>query len=506
MRAWSRSAIAAATAGFVALSTVSPAAATGGTPGSAGIGDAYYPLAGNGGYEVSHYDIRVDYDPKTDRLTGVTTLRARTTQALSQFNLDFRLHVDSVLVNNTAARFKSAEGELVVTPTADLPKNSDLTIVVRYADVPSEAKDENGYTPWVRKPDGAIAVALDIPRWLYPSNDHPTDKALFDFSVAVPAGVPMVAGGELVSRVPEANGKVRWNWRSSKQTNTYQTFMVVGDYEVRHATTPSGQPLITAYGKDLGTNGPAAKASIERTPEIVEYLASLVGPYPFDSQGGVAVTGIEFALENQTRPVYGDFFFAEGANTFVVAHENMHQWFGDSVSFDQWQHAWLNEGPATYAEWLWSEHLGEGTTQQLAEATYQKYPANDPFWQIPPGDPGVENNFHDVIYERGAMTLQALRTTIGDKTFFTLLRTWVAQHKYSDANTSEFIALAEKLSGKQLDDLFKTWLFTKAKPTTSPSHTTITATPASWNRIQKNHQLIVTNRERHHHHTEQRSR
>ncbi|MBE1465712.1 hypothetical protein [Kibdelosporangium phytohabitans] len=89
-----------------------------------------------------------------------------------------------------AAAAGTPGGELVVTPATDLPKGSDLTVVVRYADVPSEAKDENGYTPWVRKPDVATAVVLDIPRWMHPGNDHPTDKAVFDFSVAVPDGVP----------------------------------------------------------------------------------------------------------------------------------------------------------------------------------------------------------------------------------------------------------------------------------------------------------------------------
>ncbi|MBE1465713.1 aminopeptidase N [Kibdelosporangium phytohabitans] len=300
----------------------------------------------------------------------------------------------------------------------------------------------------------------------------------------------MVSGGELTSRVPEGNGKIRWNWRNRKPTNTYQVFMVVGDFDVKHSTTPTGLPLITGYGADLGANAAAARASVERTPEIVEYLSGLVGPYPFDSQGGVVVKGLEFALENQTRPVYGDFFFDECANTSVVAHENMHQWFGDSVSFDRWQHAWRNEGPATYAEWLGSEHIGEGTAQQLADATYQKYPADDPFWQIPPGDPGVDNNFHDVIYERGAMTLQALRNTIGDATFFKLLRIWVAQHKYSDADTGEFIALAERLSGKRLDTLFTTCCSPRAtRPPARHAGTTATAKPASWERIQHNQRL-----------------
>src|ERR1041385_4714599 len=109
-----------------------------GTPGAAGIGDAYYPLDGNGGYDVGHYDIRLTYDPQFDLVSGTTTILATATQDLSQFDLDFLLKTKSVLVNNTPAQFTSTpDGELVVTPSAVLPRGSNLTIVVSYSDVPS---------------------------------------------------------------------------------------------------------------------------------------------------------------------------------------------------------------------------------------------------------------------------------------------------------------------------------------------------------------------------------
>jgi aminopeptidase N len=483
-------------AGLVAVLVASPAAAAAGTPGATGLGDSYYPLDGNGGYDVAHYDIRLSYQPATDLLSGTTTIQARTTQDLSRFNLDFLLKVSSVRVNNAPASFSTDAGELTVTPKAVLPKGRDLTIVVRYSDTPS-AYELYDYQAWKRTSTGVLAVdEPQIAPWWYPSNNHPRDKATFDVSIAVPPDVEALSNGVLVNRQQQVPGWVRWNWRSVRPQVPYLTFLAIGQYETRFATAPNGQPFITAYGDDLGANGPAARDSVERTPEVVEALEQWFGPYPYEAQGGVVDTGLGFALETQTRPVYDDAFFRAGANTYIIAHENAHQWFGDSVSVDDWKEIWLNEGFATYAEYLWSESQGEGTPAELAQFTYDRIPAGDEFWQILPGDPGSANQFHDAVYDRGALTVQALRTAVGDDVFFEIVQTWTAEHKDSTATTDEFIALAEKISGLQLDDLFNTWLYTKGKPATGPNGPattarTATAKPKSYDQIQETHLLLA---------------
>ena len=159
---------------------------------------------------------------------------------------------------------------------------------------------------------------------------------------------------------------------------------------------------------------------------MIETLEQFFGPYPFEAQGGIVDSGLGFALENQTRPVYDGGFFFRGSNTSVVAHELAHQWFGDSVSVRDWREIWLNEGFASYAEYLWSDVQGEGTPAELAQFVYDIIPADDEFWQVLPGDPGAANQFHDAVYDRGAMTLQALRTAVGDDAFFKILRRWPA--------------------------------------------------------------------------------
>ncbi|MBM0239716.1 M1 family metallopeptidase [Micromonospora sp. ATA32] len=445
---------------------ITPAAPT---PGSPGLGDSYFPDYGNGGYDVSHYDVRLRYEPSTDRLTGTTTILARATQDLSRFNLDFLLDVESVRVNGWSATVtREGTHELVVAAPRPIVKDQQLTIVVKYAGVPSETLVD-GYSGWTRTNDGALAVnEPESSWWWFPANDHPRDKATFDISVSVPAGVEVLSNG-VQPRPPlaEAGNRVRWGWRTTKPAATYLAFLAIGQYDIVTDTAPNGQPVINAYSTTLGDREPAARASIERTAEVVDWESGLFGPYPFEAQGGVAgpIDGIGFALETQTRPVYGPGFWRRGSNPYVVVHENAHQWFGDSVSVAQWRDIWLNEGFASYAEWLWSEEQGEGTAQELFDFTYASYPADDEFWQVLPGNPGADRVFHDAVYDRGAMALHQLRLAVGDEAFFQILPTWTAEHRYGNGTIEQFQGLAERVSGLDLSQLFTTWLFTAGRPT-----------------------------------------
>jgi len=214
-----------------------------------------------------------------------------------------------------------------------------------------------------------------------------------------------------------------------------------------------------------GAVGPSAKQSLDRLPEILAFLSTKFGPYPFTAAGGIVPNDdrLGFALETQTRPLYSPGFFGGGENTSVVTHENTHQWFGDSLSVKQWKDLWLNEGFASYAAWLWSEHEGESTAQEIYDS-YRGIPADDPFWSAPTADPGIDDLFGPAVYDRGALALHTLRLEVGDATFFRILKTWAATHKYGNVSTGQFTRLAEKLSGRDLDALFDAWLYNGGKP------------------------------------------
>ena len=221
--------------------------------------------------------------------------------------------------------------------------------------------------------------------------------------------------------------------------------------------TVAGAPVGTAPNTDDWRTGTAADAppsvgeiaasDLERQPEILRFLSGLFGPYPWTASGSIIddVKGLGFALENQTRVIYSPDFFEDRASPTedVVVHELAHQWVGDSLSVAGWQDIWLNEGFATYTEWLWDEHESRATADETFDS-FAGIPAHDPFWSLPIGDPGPKHLFDYPVYARGAMTLHALRTKIGDTAFFDLLHEWVDRHADGNVATSQFIALAEE--------------------------------------------------------------
>ncbi|WP_457033027.1 M1 family metallopeptidase [Kitasatospora sp. P5_F3] len=470
-----------------ALLLTNPAGAATGAVGASGAGDAYYPQYGNGGYDVSHYDLRLKYQPATDLLEGTATILATTTAALSRFNLDFALGVQEVQVNGRKAGFTTTgEHELEITPARPLGKGERATVVVRYSGVPSTVT-AYGFTAWQRTPDGGVAAGEpESAWWWFPSNDHPSDKATFDVSVLVPDGTQAISNGALVSQSSRL-GWTRYNWRQTKPQATYLATLALGRFDLDTSVTESGIPVITAYSRDLGDNAGAARASLERTGEITDWLSTQLGPYPFATVGGyVPNTRPGYALETQSQIYYSPRIFAAGSNTSVVVHELAHQWYGDSVSLERWSDIWLNEGFARYAQWLWSEHENEGTAQELADWVYSSRPAEDPFWTVLPGDPGPDNQFHAAVYDRGALAVQALRNAIGDQAFFAVLRGWPAEHQYGNATVADFQRYAERVSGKPLGDLLHTWLYSSGKPATGTApglRAAAVQEPKSWQKI-----------------------
>jgi aminopeptidase N len=454
------------------------------TPGAAGIGDPTYPTYGNGGYDVSHYDIRVRYSPRSGRLAGTTTITAVATQDLSRFHLDLALRASRVDVDGRRARTAAKGRELTVVPAHGIRRGTRMTIAVTYAGYPATVR-VGRHQPWIRTKDGAVAVGEpEIAAWWFPSNDHPRDKASFDVSVTVPRGVEALSNGVRVAKSRTRDGRDLWHWRERAPMATYLAFMAVGQFDVTYGRTRSGLPLVTAVASKGGATARRAQRDLRRTGGVVAWLGRQFGPYPFDAVGGVVPrASLGFALENQTRPVYSQDFWADGSSFSVVVHEQAHQWFGDSVSVNRWRDIWLNEGFATFSEWLWSEQHHEGSAQQLFDMTYETWPKGDPFWRVQIGRPGKGTEFDDAVYDRGAMTLQALRRRIGQRAFTTLVRTWAARHRYGTAQVSQFTALAEQVSGQQLDGFFRAWLYTSAKPAATVANGVRPASAAAGQRL-----------------------
>jgi peptidase M1-like protein len=222
--------------------------------------------------------------------------------------------------------------------------------------------------------------------------------------------------------------------------------------------------------------GDRATSALDHEPEILAFLSGVLGPYPFKQAGSIVDDdpSLGFALENQTRPIYSKEFFRFGGEELdsVVTHELAHQWVGDNLALARWQDIWLNEGFATYMEWLWAEDQGRGTAQETFDYL-SSFPADSDLWSVKIGDPGPDDLFANEVYVRGGMTLHALRLKIGDTAFFRLLKKWTAKYDGGNVTTPEFVALAEHVSGKHLRGFFKDWLYMAEKPPGLPEPTVL---------------------------------
>jgi aminopeptidase N len=447
-------------AGIALLLTSAPAQAVDFTPGSAGLGDPFFPNAGNGGYDVSHYDLTLDYTPSTNHLAGTAVISATATQNLSRFNLDLRgFSISSLRVNGTPAAF-AREGvhELVITPSAGLRAGRTFTVAIDYAGTPSVVTDpDQSIEGWVPTADGAFVVGepQGSPAW-YPVNDNPRDKATYDFSVAVPDGLTVMANGVLVSNAT-ANGKTTWVWRETDPMAPYLSTATLGRFDLTISSV-DGIPSYVAVDPTL----PKGQV-LSKLPEIVRFYISIYGPYPLNAVGSVVDDAkvVGYSLETQTKPVYDRM-----PDELTVAHELSHMWYGDSVTLTEWPDIWLHEGFATWSEWIWSEHTGNKTAQKFFDNLYNTPAQDTAFWTPPPANPGSPVFlFNGTIYYRGGMTLQALREKVGNFAFFRIMRTWATQNRYGNVTTPQFIALAEQVSQMELDHFFDVWLYQPAKPT-----------------------------------------
>lgn len=442
-------------------------------PGARSLGDRLFPTLGNGGYDAQRYDLELDYQPVVHELDATTTMTAVATHDLSEFSLDFQgFAITALTVDGKPATFKREANELVITPPAGITKGTTFVVKTSYNGQPPEVIDPDGSSEgWLMTHDGAIVLnePMGAQGW-FPNNNHPTDKATYQMAVTVPAGMTSLANGVLVSQ-EQGLTTTTWTWRQDEPMASYLTTATLGVFDFTEDELADGTKLYTAIDPVVAAVE-TAEGAVARVPDIIPFFESKFGPYPFTAAGSIVdfAPTVGYALETQTKPNY-----ALPASVSTVAHENAHQWWGNSVTLGTWSDIWLNEGFAEWSSWLWDEHEDPAnTTKGRADALYDGNAAGTAFWEIPPAAPptGADIFDNDAMYDRGAMTLEFLRQIVGDAKFYDLLRTWARVGKYGNATTSDFTALAEQVTGFELTAYFQDWLYEADKPTTK------TASPA----------------------------
>jgi aminopeptidase N len=445
--------------GFITNASIDDSSA-----GAAGLGDPYFPELGNGGYDALHYTIDLDANLQTGVIAGTVTMQARATQSLSRFNLDFGgFAVDRILVNGSAATFQRERRELIITPSQAIADDTEFEVAVTYNGVPGRDIPEMEYTfgrGWTAYRNGAYVVSEpDGASLWYPVNDHPSDKATYTIIMTVAKPLVVAANGLLEEIIDEGDA-LTYVFEVSDPTASYLVTLHIGDLVQVSGGEVDGLPIRNYFPSRLAGR---AENVFEDTAEMIEVFNLAFGTYPFEAYGAVLVdTNLGFALETQTLSTFGANIISAGIEPQVtIAHELAHSWFGNHISPATWRDIWLNEGFATYASILWVEdQYGANRANEIMNSWYAAVQRN----RVIIGDPGVRNLFSISVYFRGAWTLHTLRHDLGDETFFNILQTYQSRYANSHASIADFIAVAEELSGRDLDAFFDAWLYQESMP------------------------------------------
>ena len=433
--------------------------------GAAGIGDPYYPGLGNGGYDVARYILDLEWDPQDARLDGRATIEATATQDLLSFNLDLLgMEVAAITVDGVDAAFVHTDAELTITPAEPLADGAPFVTVIDYGGRPMRIEPMadipiggwyfvNGTAFVLSEPGGNFA-------W-HPVNDHPLDKALFRVEVTTPSELTVASAGLLVDMTDEGDGTSTWIYEPRDPMAPYLLPLAIGDLELIDEGDASGIPIRNAIDRDLLDR----QDSFARTPQMLEVFIDLFGPYPFDAYGVLVVDAVlGGALEQQTLSIFGQDFLRSGRDfDDVVAHELAHQWFGNHVTLGAWEDIWLNEGFATYAQYLYFEAIDPDYDIDAEIERIRRF--DQTLLSLPvPGDPGPDQLFATSVYFRGALTLHALRRTIGDEAFFASIAEYVDRFAGANVTTEDYQAVVEEVSDQDLDEFFQAWLLDPALP------------------------------------------
>ncbi len=423
------------------------------------------------GVDARHYALDLSLDPATGQIRAALDLSVAHPDTLRVLPLLFNgvLQLDSAFVGRRAAKVER-RGDMLLVP---LPAGADSSRVrLVYHGTPPvglyaaehEGQERVFYTDsWPYRARG----------WM-PGLHHPSDPATLDLTLSLPMGYEAVASGQPGAvdtlRSDTLGGVVRSRWQLSEPAPTYSfafaaaDFDVVDGADVEGAEAVPGRVPIRYY---MLAGGAAGARRLSRTPEMIDYFSGLIAPYPFARYASVEVPISYAGMENASAAFLRASLFDEGDVEAVQAHEAAHQWFGDRVVIENWRDLWLSEGMATYLTSLFYEHADGENAAHARRADFAALsPANRRQNRaLVPGGPVDPSAHLDwVPYRKGASVLHLLRLTLGDEPFFTALRTAYAQHADEPLSTEEFKALLERISGRDLSDLFAVWVYGDALP------------------------------------------
>jgi len=432
------------------------------------------PLMDN--YDVIYYGLNIEASNASNTITsGKTTIKAKVvTNPLHEFVIQLidQLTVSQVKLNGSDVVFIHQNNEISFVCPADIPVNDLFTVEVSYSGVPQGGG-------WSR----TIASGWNIPvTWTLSESFHAyewfavkqalTDKAdSADIYVTVPSNLEVASNGLLKNTVDVDGGKKRYEWQCRYPIDYYLISVTISDYfEYDTYANPVGMSnplLIQNFVYNVPNCYDQYKSAIDGTAAIIELYSNLFGLYPFYKEKyGHVMAPFGGGMEHQTMTTVGYF------TNSLISHELAHMWFGDYVTCGTWQDIWINEGFASYAEYLNLQNLSSQANadswMSSAHSSALIEPNGSVF--IPLVNVTDENRIFSsrLSYKKGASIIHMLRHEINnDEDFFKVLKGFIQRFGNSTATGENFKTVVNDTTGTDYSWFFNQWYYGYGFPTIS---------------------------------------
>jgi aminopeptidase N len=440
-------------------------------------------------YDVVHYQIRLTFNLNSQSFWGDTTITLRPLRDdFSVCVLDAETFtVGKVeMEDHKPLRFEQTRTSLIVYLPHTYEYGQQLSFKVFYReDNPHVDPQQYGMpkdydvgltfkSATANHPQ--LANTLSFPEgahhW-FPCYDHPDDKSTSDVIATVDQPDEVISNGRLVSVTEDRKRKQRtFHWSEEKPIATYLLVLVVGPY-VKVEDHLGNLPVdYWVYAQDL----PDARRSFHNTPEMIRFFSDEFGfPYPWVKYDQIILPHFSGGAESTSATVVGDGIIHDAKadpdfpSDWLVAHELAHQWWGDLVTMRDWSQAWLNEGFATYFQYVYTRHeLGndegaldlENKINQYLREAHDRYERPVVFdrWNFP------NDNFDRHVYEKGAAVLDMLDWIMGDKDFLRALSYFLHKHAFQSVDTHDLEKAITDSTGQVCDWFFNEWVYKAGHP------------------------------------------
>ncbi|MGP9527581.1 M1 family metallopeptidase [Glutamicibacter sp. AOP5-A2-18] len=423
--------------------------------------DEYTKHYGSGSYTVEHYDVNLVVKLASNHLDGRATLRIRALEDLNEIELNLNgLKIVKATCQGRKVSVSKKHHRVVVATPSRVKAGEQIELQLRYGGNPSVDNGQWGEVGWEELTDGILVSGQPVgaSTW-FPCNDHPSHKSSYRFEVSTDAGYRVVANGELMNHRRSASRNT-WVYEQREPMATYLATLQIGRYAEISFDRGGHLLAYSVPGNDLAVRGAFAKQA-----DMAQIFELKFGPYPFEDYKIVVVDDdLEIPLEAQGMSIFGrNHLSLDWEAQRLIAHEFAHQWFGNSLTPERWKDIWLNEGFACFSEWVYSDQAKIMSLEQRARTAWEMLDGLPQDLQV--GDPGPEDMFDDRVYKRGALTLYALLTALGDKTFYAMLQDWTSTYQHASVNTEKFAKHVKKhATNVDVEGILTAWLTEQRLP------------------------------------------